>query len=303
MEAEVKRLIKKYFNAVMINIKPLGGGFYGRVFLVNMDKEPFKVVIKLYLFPNIAEKEALQIRTLAKYSTVEMPDIYFVDRSGNGKYDAVAMNFIDGVNAGNLKKIPQARADQLGNEMVDNLIAYHHAINEAGFGQLDADKFAPDWRDCYKPIAIDILRKAYALRIDNKLDMQTYEIMKKAVHLFDKIFYLPITKARLIHGDYNTWNVMLTEDLQHVKAVIDPFNFCWADSEFDLYQLDNANGKGFHLLTIYSSKIKLSENFKIKKEFYELFTELNHFYDAGIEIEKSNIPSQAITLNNSLLQF
>jgi len=210
------------------------------------------------------------------------------------------MDFIKGVNAGNVKNIPQATVKQIGNEIVDNLIAYHNAVNAAGFGQLDSKSFSHDWREYYKPIAINILQKSEKLLNDNKLNSQTFEIMKKAVNLFDGIFYLPITQARLIHGDYNTWNIMLTEDLQHVKAVIDPFNCCWADSEFDLYQLDNANGKSFNLLTIYSAKIKLSENFKIKREFYELFTELNHFYDAGIEIKKSNIPLQAAILSNSL---
>jgi hypothetical protein len=184
-----------------------------------------------------------------------MPDIYFVDISGEGKYDAVAMDFINGENAGKLKKISQATVNQLSNEMIDNLIAYHKVANSAGFGQLDSKFFLPDWREYYKPIAISILQKAENLLNENKLNINTLEIMKKAVSKFDKVFYLPITQARLIHGDYNTWNIMLTEDLQHVKAVIDPFNCCWADSELDLYQLDNANGKEFNLLTTYSAKV------------------------------------------------
>lgn len=303
MEIRIKQLVEKYFGATCINIKALGGGFYGRVFLVNIDKEPFKVVIKLYLFPYMAKKEALQIRTLATYAKVKMPNIYFVDISEDGKYDAVAMNFINGVNAGDLKNISQATINQLSNEIIDNLIAYHNVVNSAGFGPLDSKIFLPDWRQYYKPIAISILQKAEKLLHENKLNITAFEAMEKAVIMFDKVFYLPITQARLIHGDYNTWNVMLTEDLQHVEAVIDPFNCCWADSEFDLYQLDNANGKDFNLFTIYSTKVKLSENFKIKKEFYELFTELNHFYDAGIEIEKSNILFQATTLSNSLMKL
>jgi len=70
MENRVKQLVEKHFGASVVNIMALGGGFYGRAFSVDIDKEPFKVVIKLYLFPCMAEKEALQIRTLAQYATV-----------------------------------------------------------------------------------------------------------------------------------------------------------------------------------------------------------------------------------------
>lgn len=302
MQGEIKQLVKKYYDATINCIEPLGGGFYGRVFAVDIDKEPFKIVIKLYLFSGLAEKEALQIKTLSKYAKVKMPEIYFVELAKSG-YDAVGMSYFSGINAGNLKDIPSASAKQIGREIVDNLIAYHSAINIRGFGQLNSEKFYPDWREYYRPVAIEILHKATKLCRDKKLDRQTYEIMEKAVNLYNEIFYLPITQARLIHGDYNTWNIILTENLQHVNAVIDPFNCCWADSEFDLYQLDNANGKDFNLLTLYSNKVKLSENFEQKRKFYELFTELNHFYDAGIGIEESNIPLQAMKLNNILMEL
>lgn len=303
MQAEIKPIVKKYYDATIIRTEPLGGGFYGRVFGVNIDKEPFKMVIKLYLVPGLAKKEALQIKTLTKYAKVKMPEIYFVESAKDDGHDALGMSFISGVNAGDLKKLPSDTVKQIGNEIVDNLIAYHSAINAAGFGQLDSEKYYSDWREYYRPVAIEILQKATKMYMNKKLDKETYKIMEKAVNLFDKVFYLPITQARLIHGDYNTWNVILTENLQHVSAVIDPFNCCWADSEFDLYQLDNANGKNFNLLTLYSNRVKLSENFEFKREFYELFTELNHFYDAGIGIAKSNIFSQAAALNNSLMKL
>lgn len=303
MQAEIEQIIKRRYDAAVLRIEPLGGGFYGRVFAVTMDKEPFQIVVKRYLFPGLAKKEALQIETLSRYARVRMPEIYFVESAENGGCDAVGMSFIGGANAGNLKDIPPDAAKQIGNEIVDNLIAYHSATNAAGFGPLDSEKFYPDWRDYYKPVATEILHKASRLCMGRKLDRQTYEIMEKAVALFDRIFYLPIPQARLIHGDYNTWNIILTENLQHVNAVIDPFNCCWADSEFDLYQLDNANGKDFGLLPLYAGKVHLSENFELKRPFYELFTELNHFYDAGIGIENSNIPSQAIALQQRFMKL
>lgn len=86
---------------------------------------------------------------------------------------------------------------------------------------------------------------------------------------------------------------MLTEDLKNVSAIIDPFNCSYADREYDLYQLDNANGKEFGLLNNYCKKYQISENFVQKRAFYELFTELNHYYDAKHEIPKEFIANLA----------
>lgn len=133
------------------------------------------------------------------------------------------------------------------------------------------------------------------------LDLTIFEIIDKAYKSYDDIFYLPITKACLVHGDYNTWNIMLNQELTDVVAVIDPFNCCWADPEIDLYQLNNANGAYFSLIERYKKKRQLSENFNLKNSFYELFTEIMHFYDAGKDITKSNILIEAKHLKEHML--
>ncbi|MDD3244118.1 MAG: phosphotransferase, partial [Eubacteriales bacterium] len=181
----------------------------------------------------------------------------------------------------------------------DVLIALHDTGHSAGFGALDAAQFVSDWRELYRPLAQKTLKKSARLT-GCGLPERAYGVMERAMERFDDVFCLPITKAGLIHGDYNTWNILLTPDLQHVQAVIDPFNCGWADPEFDLYQLDNANGKAFGLLKKYAHKRKLSDNFEEKRRFYELFTELNHYSDAGVPLGSSHIPQQAEALRQVL---
>lgn len=185
--------------------------------------------------------------------------------------------------------------------MVDNLIAYHSVEHKEGFGEIGGYNFTKDWRDYYKSKSHEIYIKALKMFKNGKLDKVTFEIVEKAFINFNKIFYLPITKACLIHGDYNTWNIMLNEDLTDVVAVIDPFNCCWADPEFDLYQLNNANGEYFSLIERYKKKRQLSENFELKNSFYELFTEIMHFYDADIDVSTSVIPNQAMRLKKQMI--
>lgn len=280
----------------------LGGGFYGRVFLAELEKEPYSIIIKIHLYPNLAYKEALQLTTLAAHATVKMPEVYFVHNSDDDTpYDALAMEYITGINAGSRELIINDKdKTNIATGIVDNLISYHQTINPNGFGEIDASCFELDWRDYYKPKAEKILHKAQQTYESGSITAEVFSVMYKAFINYDRIFYLPITCPRLIHGDYNTWNVLIDEDLRNVKAVIDPFNCCWGDSEMDLYQLNNANGKYYGLFDIYRSKFPLSENYEIKKCFYEVFTELMHFYDANIDIGKSNIPAQAKKLETQM---
>lgn len=294
MEKLIEKIVINNFDAKIKSLKPLGGGFYGKVFLAEINTTPYKLIFKLYLYKGIAEKEALQIKTLSMFSKAKMPEIFLIDT--NNINDVLVMEYIEGINAGFQKNIPVQFKENLANEMVDNLILFHSHENLNGFGQLNDTVFESDWRNYYYTVAESVLLKAENLYKNNSMDESIYNIMKSSYLKYDKIFYLPINKASLIHGDYNTWNILLTEDMQNISGIIDPFNCCYADSEFDLYQLDNANGKDFGLLDLYIKKQNVSENFNIKRVFYELFTEVNHYYDAERDMKNSNINNLAIDM-------
>ena len=131
----------------------------------------------------------------------------------------------------------------------------------------------------------------------NQLNDYVYDIIKCAADNFDKIFYLPITQSSLVHGDYNTWNILADKKSCSVTAIIDPCGCMWADREYDLYQLNNANGKHLKLLEVYANKIPLSENCYEKIAFYELFTEIEHYYKSGYPVVQRRVKKQAEKLN------
>jgi len=302
MKQIAKEIIRKYYCTEPKTITELGGGFYGRVFLAEIEESPYKIVLKVYLFNGLAEKEKQQLEILSKYATIKMPKVYFTHHHDVLiPHDVLAMEYLEGVNAGFQKQVNEEFLDFIGDKMVDNLIAYHSVENKEGFGEIGADTFVKDWREYYKIKVDAIYSKAMKMFQSDKLNGTTFEIIDKAYKCYDKIFYLPISKACLIHGDYNTWNIMLNDELTDVIAIIDPFNCCWADPEIDLYQLSNANGAYFSLIERYKKKRQLSENFTLKNSFYELFTEIMHFYDAAIDIAKSNIPSEAMNLKEQML--
>jgi len=210
------------------------------------------------------------------------------------------MEYIEGQNAGKLKEIPEQAKSRIAEGIVDNLIALHRTIHPEGFGELDATNFVHDWRIYYKQRVDDIIYKAEVLFEKGRITKDCITIAREAYYKFDKIFYLPITRASLIHGDYNTWNIILNNEATEAVALIDPYNCCYGDSEFDLYQLNNANGKEFGLLEKYKEKQPVSENFELKMAFYELFTEIMHYYDSNVIPDKELVDTQAFKLKTVL---
>lgn len=285
MENIVEKVINKYYGTSPLKISSLGGGFYGRVFSVELKENPFRVAVKIYLYNGMAERESTQLNTLSKHSIVKIPAVYYThDADEFIPNDVLIMEYISGINAGKMDiKIADENRKRIGEIIVNNLISYHQTINKEGFGEINSNKYEPEWNQYYQKKAEIILEKAKNMYKDKKINEKIFNVMKKAFNNFDKIFYLPVKTARLIHGDYNTWNVLLNDDLSSVEAIIDPFNCCWADSEMDLYQLNNANGKYYGLFELYASKFSLTENYEIKIFFYELYTEIMHYYDANID--------------------
>ena len=102
MEQTVIKTIEIKYGVSPLNIKALGGGFYGRAFAATIDKEPYLLVTKIYLFDGLAIKEAEQLKTLKKSALLKMPEILgvFEKKHCGLAYDAILMEYIDGKNAG-----------------------------------------------------------------------------------------------------------------------------------------------------------------------------------------------------------
>ena len=166
--------------------------------------------------------------------------------------------------------------------------------------EINGEKYYKTFNEYYKEKALDILNMAKKLHNDGQLTDYVLSVVSRAIENFDRIFYLPITEASLIHGDYNMWNVLIDKKNCKVTAIIDPCGCMWADSEYDLYQLNNANGKHLKLFETYANKKTLSENCSQKMAFYELFTEIEHYHNSGYPVIQKLIKKQADNLKEYL---
>ncbi len=303
MQNTIQKAIFSFYHVMPEKTEDLGGGFYGKVFLVSLPGCG-QVAAKLYRFAGFARRESEQLKALAVHSLLRMPKVFGVVEAGmsGGAYDVLLMEYLEGVNAGvqDVRTIPEDARTRIRDQIVDNLIRLHETVNPEGFGPLDAKVFCPRWEDYYYPVANAIVKKARVLHKKGRLTDEILEVFERSFRRFDEVFSCPVKKASLIHGDYNTWNILLVPDRSRVGAVIDPYGCCWSDSEYDLYQLDNANGRDWGLLERYAAKKSLSPNFPAKRAFYELYTEISHYYDSGVAVIPELVQRQADALKHAL---
>lgn len=230
-----------------------------------------------------------------------MPEVLWTHTADESlSYDILSMNYLDGESGGKAFYLSLDKRQKLADQVVDNLLAFHNVKNPKGFGEIDGEKYYETFNEYYKIKSGAIVEMTKELNKKGEISDYVMAVVKEAYEKFDKIFCLPITQASLIHGDYNMWNVLIDKKSCKVTAVIDPCGCKWADSEYDLYQLNNANGKHLRLFEAYSKKKKLSENCREKMAFYELFTEIEHYYNSGYPVIQKLIKKQADALNKYL---
>lgn len=293
-------LIEKYQEKKHKSIRRIGGGYYADVYKVNYENGE-SIVLKVYKTKGVAEKEKSSLELLSQYSLASVPTVMWLHKADEDfDKDVLCMNFLEGTIGGAVFYLSKEKRKKLADSVAENLIAFHNVKSPDGFGEIFSDTRYETFNEYYKVQAEKILEMAEALEKKGQLTPFVTDTLKKAYSQFDRIFYLPVTEAVLTHGDYNMWNILVDKKSCTVSAVIDPFGCLWADSEYDLYQLNNANGVKLGLFESYASKKKLSENCLQKMAFYELFNSVEHYYESGHPVRKRKMVKRTKQLKKFL---
>jgi aminoglycoside phosphotransferase (APT) family kinase protein len=279
----ISRLIDSYFHCDVSGWRKAGQGFYGAVYLVDIPKGPRKVILKCYKHRGRNRREAEQLDLLRKYSLLKIPDVFHVHNYNEEiPFEILIMEYIGGINASGLPSDHPHR-DSFVEEMVDNLIHLHSISNEKGFG-FDGMMY-PDWTSCWRD-RVGKMHQILHADFSNVVCPYAMEAADRSFEAFDQIFSEPIARSSLIHSDYNLWNILVDERTAKITAVIDPIDAGWADSELDLFHLQNAEGDRFGLLDHYRSHAQLSRLFPVKNAFYWFWDDIKHLENMGWYEEK-----------------
>lgn len=282
----VETVAEKHFDCRVLKITYIGGGSYGFVYKIQIEKEPYTLVAKVFRTEAMHISEAESIRLLSGNKLARMPEIYGVfGATQEIPVDMIFMEFMSGTDCfTDFKKFFKSRTkkDEFANSIAEILNGWH-IINNDKFG-LVTNAVYDDWNDYYYPFAEDILLSSRQLNKEKKLSDGTLNVMEKAFARYDFIFSEPVTKASLIHGDLNIMNIMTDANLKNI-CVIDPLESKWADKEYDLFQLRNIGGDSFHLYETYKKKFQVSEKCDIKCDFYALFNEVYCYITSGVKVD------------------
>lgn len=281
----IKALENKY-ECKVNSIKFIGGGSFGYVYKVDIDKEPYTVIMKACRTEGICEREAQELALLGADTLIKIPKVLFVClATAEIPIDFICMEFVEGTNCFtdfakllNSKKTKQKFADE-----ITTVIHHWHEQTNDKFG-LIGNAVYDEWLDFYKPFAYEILECARDLAKSGKLEKKVIYTMEKAWSAFEYIFSEKVETASLIHGDMNVMNIMSDKHLKPL-AIIDPLESKWADKEYELFQLRNLTGEMFGLYDTYKAKYPVSEKCDIKTAFYSLYHEVYCYIISGIKVD------------------
>ena len=279
-----KRVVGQKLGKTAEKVGYLGGGSFGRAVSVKC-KDGQKLVVKFLRAKGMMQKEAHDLKLLAKYSTVKVPDVLFT-RLGDSEIpvDCYGMEQIEGKSslfALGMLFLGKKRRKQFADQVTAALHAIHSCKNDKFGDTMNAD--CDGWLDHYRPFAAEVLKTAEEYHAAGKLKGKVINAMRAAWEKFDVIFSEEVKEACLIHGDLNVGNIMVGKGYK-ITGFIDPLNSAYADREYDLFQFDNLTGKRFFLRETYIEKYGASRYCMQKLAFYGLWNEVFCYIRSGILI-------------------
>ena len=269
----VNTVISEHYNCKISNVKYVGGGSFGYVYITEIPVAPYKLIVKACRLSGMYKCEANALRTLGDDTLIHIPTVYFTfEANDDVPMDFIVEEFIEGTDCfTDFRKIflSKRKKQRFANNIADAL-AHWHSITNDKFGSLDNPEY-DNWLDFYKPFAGDVLNTAAKMYNEGKINHKTLNTMQVAWNNFDYIFSEPIEHASLIHGDLNVMNVMSDGNLNI--------------TEFDLFQLRNLSGDFFNLYNTYKAKYPVSKNVDLKCTLYAVYHEVYCFISSGRHTE------------------
>ncbi len=276
--SKLKEIVKIQAGREIERLKFIGGGSYGKVFRAETDG--VSIALKVYRVKGSQDAEAEQLRKLRVNTSVLMPEVIFTFEDND--VSMLAMSFIGGKNVLNPSFLLKSKAlkSAFAKQVIEGMSEWHSVTNDK-FGSL-SNPIYNTWFEYYtETMRNPWLRGLSDLSDRGKFSKKSIEILLKATYLFDSVYTEP-ERAVLIHGDLNIMNIMADPKSFDLTGFIDPCGACFADREYDLFQLRNMWGDAFGLYEAYKAKHKLSEYADFKVAYYAAMNEASMRLKGGL---------------------
>lgn len=286
----MRTLAEKTFHTTVHSVRYIGGGSYGKVYRAELDAEPYAAVLKAYRVSGMHKTEQAQIALLSEHSLIRYPKVYAAhDENADSPFCALAMEYIDGVNAFNPRfMLKSAALKKRFGECIAKNEVHMHQVKGKAFGPLLNPSY-DSWNAFYFAFAREVLDNARLFAREGKLNPQHVRTLQRAYDVFDRIFEQPVEMPVLLHGDLNVANILVDPKTLDPKAIIDPCNSLWGDPEYGLFQFHNFFNKTYGILDHYKARVSVSALCDVKIAVYAFFNEIHCYMTSGVKIEPFNL--------------
>ncbi|UCG87986.1 MAG: phosphotransferase [Gemmatimonadota bacterium] len=264
---QLQALVWDAFRAPLTAAEPMPDAALSYVYRVSLPREPHQAIVKWQHHLGRSSAEARQLEELRKYGVVRVPEVYLCDPDR----EVLAIEYLPGVRADSVEPPDAAAAEQLADDVVSALLAWHGVKNPAGFGPLDGPYYGR-WADYYIERLVDYHAEIHS-ETSNELMLtdDVLEVADRSLDRAEEILGHAHGEASLVHSDYHLANLLMDPKTLRLTGAIDPLDAEWADPELDLIHLEWPWGDKQHFLTRYQQRVALPENFPLRFAFYRFW--------------------------------
>ena len=273
----IKSVVEKQMNTEVRQIRAVGKGASGSVYLVKIACKPYEIAVKTSKFYDAISKEKNMLDFLSSKVSYKVPKTYFLHQENDTVF--FGMEYIKGMSGKSkfINFVPSRK--HLRNSIIDALMNAQSVHNDK-FGKYDNPVY-DTWQEYYKDYFVDIYAFTKEKFEKNEIEHEIMEAVELINTNFDEIFSITNNTACLCHGDFWMPNLIIDFWKSELAGAVDPFDMLWAEPEYELFCLTLGFGEKLKLYEEYKKRNKTSKYCDLKVELYALCNELNWYILLG----------------------
>ena len=273
----IKLVVEKQMNTEVKQIRAVGKGASGSVYLIKITTEPYEIAVKTSKFYDAISKEKKMLDFLSPKVSYKVPKTYFLHQENDTVF--FGMEYIKGMSGKSkfINFVPSRK--HLRNSIIDALMNAQSVHNDK-FGKFDNPVY-DTWAEYYRDYFIDIYTFTKEKFEKNEIEPEIMEAVKLINTNFNEIFSVANNTACICHGDFWMPNLIIDFWKSELAGAVDPFDMLWAEPEYELFCLTLGFGEKLKLYEEYKKRNKTSKYCDLKVELYALCNELNWYILLG----------------------
>ena len=282
----LRRIVKQWAgdSAELAEVRPLIGGCVNLTLgLKTKDGQSAVLKICAHRVNHAYAHEVFQLELLRKIG-LPAPQVYaWKIGSLDDPYSYILMEYLDGMNLGQVKKTCSAdEFDHLQCHLAELVLAMHEQT-APGYGRVRCDaahceKWPIFFREVYEPMLRDVAKSRV-------LPVKCGRHLQKIHEKLDRIL-MDVDRPRLVHWDMWSTNLLAKRNGDgrwHISGILDP-NCKYAHAEAELAYMELFHTATPSFFKAYQQRHKLSTEYhQVRKLIYQLYALVNHVHVFGQE--------------------